>query len=255
MPGLEAALRGRPFMAWAVMAMMGRRGRPVGLFAFANFFRRLKAVHVRHLHVHQDEMERLLIDGGQSPHDHWPGGRDFAPPHGEQADRQLSGWHEAVLGQQDFSAALRPASAAAGHLRPALPRRPMSSLALMASSKSDSLTGLTRQAGDSQFAAADNVSGAPGRREQKKARSPAVRVIAASLDDVKAVHVGHHNNRSARGERDFRLRTDCSPTAPARPARLRRSRGPHAPVCSAFPRGCVDWCALSSMIKHASGSG
>ena len=47
-----------PFMAWAVMAMIGMC-RPVACSLFANGGSCLEAVHLRHLHVHQHQVERL----------------------------------------------------------------------------------------------------------------------------------------------------------------------------------------------------
>ena len=46
------------FMAWAVKAMMGTWP-PVSAFALANRRRGFVTVHVRHLDVHQDEVEGL----------------------------------------------------------------------------------------------------------------------------------------------------------------------------------------------------
>ena len=49
-----------PFMAWAVMAMIGV-WTPVACLAGADRGGRLEPVHLRHLHVHQDGVERLAV--------------------------------------------------------------------------------------------------------------------------------------------------------------------------------------------------
>ena len=43
--------------------MIGKRGRPAACFALADAARRLEAVHLGHLHVHQHEVERLVRRG------------------------------------------------------------------------------------------------------------------------------------------------------------------------------------------------
>ena len=54
-----------PFMAWAVMAMIGMWP-PVACLAGADRGGRLEAVHLRHLHVHQHDVERLPRPGPPS---------------------------------------------------------------------------------------------------------------------------------------------------------------------------------------------
>ena len=61
-----------PFIACAVIAMM-RTWRAVRAFALANRGRRFEAVHLRHLQVHQHEVEGVAF---QSVHRFAPVGHD-----------------------------------------------------------------------------------------------------------------------------------------------------------------------------------
>ena len=48
-----------PFIACAVIAMIGKRGAPARRLERADRGGRLESAHLRHLHVHQHDVERL----------------------------------------------------------------------------------------------------------------------------------------------------------------------------------------------------
>ena len=169
-----------PFMAWAVMAMIGR-WRAGRLLARADGGGRLEAVHLRHLHVHQHEVERLPRPGPPAPRGRCRPRRPWWPRFSSRptASLWLTGLSSASRTPQRRRPA--PAAAAAGAAAAALERSRTAPRRGQDRVEQRRLPDrLGQVGGDAQLAAAGGVVAPVGRREHHQGRAGQRRVAAGS---------------------------------------------------------------------------